>query len=236
MNKFAVVLPAAGKSTRFGDPFRKKVYATIGGKPLWMFAAEAFAKRDDVAQILLIIGPDDKELFNEKYAGNAAMLGVRPVLGGQERADSVLNGLKEIDSGVDFVAVHDAARPCVSERDIDAVFAVAARTNAAILATRCSSTVKRVNEHQEIVETVPREGLWLAQTPQVFRLQLLRDAYSNSKNPKLATDEASLVQELGATVSIVEGSSTNIKVTTKEDLKLAELALKISPKKNPFPF
>ena len=236
MGKFAVVLPAAGKSSRFGDPFTKKVYANIDSKPVWMYAAEAFAKRADVAQIILVISPEDKEMFNEKFSGNAAMLGIQPVLGGKERADSVLNGLAAVNDGVPFVAVHDAARPCIADAWIDAVFETAQKTQAAILAVPCTSTLKRVDEQQQIVKTESREQLWLAQTPQVFATELLSKAYTASENVASATDEASLVEALGQPVAVVQGSPMNIKVTSKSDLRFAELALKALPKPKAFPF
>ena len=235
MTQFAVILPAAGKSRRFADPYYKKVFATVSSKPLWMYSAEMFSKRDDVAQIIMIISPEDKDFFNEKYAGNAAMLGVQAVLGGAERADSVQNGLNEVRDDIPLVAVHDAARPCIATPWIDAVFSAASQTGAAILATPCSSTLKRVND-DTIQETVPRDGLWLAQTPQVFRTELLREAYVRHPNPSLATDEASLVEACGQQVKVVAGSPLNIKVTTKADLKFVEMALKALPKPNPFPF
>ncbi|MCR9296570.1 MAG: 2-C-methyl-D-erythritol 4-phosphate cytidylyltransferase [bacterium] len=245
MSKFAVILAAAGKSTRFGDPFKNKVYATISGKPLWMYAAEKFSSRDDVGQILIAISPDDKDFFNEKFAGNAAMLGIQAVLGGAQRADSVRNALGEVREDLSYVAVHDAARPCIADRWIDSVFQAAQKSGAAILATPCSSTLKRVGANSQIVETVSRDGVWLAQTPQVFRKDLLKAAYEQHPDPGKATDEASLVeglpaeirQKFGTTaVSVVEGSPLNIKVTTKSDLKFAELAVKVLPKPNPFPF
>ena len=89
MSQFAVVLAAAGRSTRFGDPHTKKVFTTVAGKPLWMYAAEAFSKRSDVAQVVIVISPEDKDMFREKFAGNAMILGVETVLGGAQRADSV---------------------------------------------------------------------------------------------------------------------------------------------------
>jgi 2-C-methyl-D-erythritol 4-phosphate cytidylyltransferase len=236
VKEFAVILAAAGKSSRFGDPFNKKVFANIGLKPLWMFAAETLSKRDDVGQLILLISPEDKDLFREKYAGNAAMLGFQTVIGGNERADSVLNGLREVREDLPFVAIHDAARPCLANAWLDAVFATAKRTGAAILATPCHSTLKRVDSQGKITETVSRESLWLAQTPQVFRTQLLRDAYQAHPQPSKATDEASIVEAFGHPVNVVEGSPLNIKVTTKADLKFAEQALKVLPKANPFPF
>lgn len=236
MTRFAVILAAAGKSSRFGDPFKKKVFATIGSKPLWMLAAEAFSGRSDVEQLILVISPDDKDVFNEKFAGNAAMLGIQTVLGGAERADSVRKGLDAVTDACDFVAVHDAARPCIAKPWIDSVFETAAKYDAAILATPCHATIKRVGEEHRITETVPRSGLWLAQTPQVFRKSLLHSAYESHPNPSLATDEASIVEETGHPVRVVEGSAMNIKVTTKSDLKFAELAVKTLPKASPFPF
>ena len=237
MKEFAVILAAAGKSTRFGDPFTKKVYTTVQSKPLWMYAAEAFTSRADVGQVVLAIAPEDKELFNEKHAGPAAMLGVKCVLGGEQRADSVLNALEAVDNSLPFVAIHDAARPCIASVWIDAVFDAARKSGAAILGVPCSSTVKRVEAStRRIVETVPRAGLWLAQTPQVFRRELLLEAYRSHPSPSTATDEASLIEACGHPVQIVEGSPLNIKVTTRADLEFVKHALKSLPKSNPFPF
>ncbi len=236
MSQFAVILAAAGKSSRFQDSYRKKVFAAVGSKPMWMYAAEAFSKRSDVVQIILVIAPEDRDLFNEKFAGNAAMLGVQAVLGGAQRADSVRNGLDEVRADVPMVAIHDAARPCIAETWIDAVFQAASKSDAAILATPCNATLKRVDPDHTISETVPRERLWLAQTPQVFKSSLLRSAYEQHPNPSAATDEASIVEAAGHRVRVVEGSPLNIKVTTKADMKFAELALKALPKPNPFPF
>jgi 2-C-methyl-D-erythritol 4-phosphate cytidylyltransferase len=237
VKEFAVILAAAGKSNRFGDPFRKKVFVSVQGKPLWMYAAEVLGKRRDVGQVILVIAPEDKEHFNEKHAGSAAMLGVETVLGGSQRADSVRNALKHVRDDMKFVAIHDAARPCISDVWVDAVFEQAKRVGAAILAIPCSSTIKRAHAGtQDIAETVPRDGLWLAQTPQVFRTQLLRDAYARHPQPESATDEASLVEALGHRIAMVEGSPLNIKVTTQADIKFVEHALKTLPKANPFPF
>ncbi len=236
MAKFAVILAAAGRSERFGNQFNKKVFTLLANRPLWMYAAEAFSKRDDVGQIILVIAPEDRELFADKFAPSAAMLGIQVVTGGAERADSVLNGLKAVRDDLPFVAIHDAARPCVATPWIDDVFRAAKETGAAILATQVHATVKRVNAQSMITETIPRSGLWLAQTPQVFRTELLREAYAKHPSPSQATDEASIVEHSGHNVKVVPCSWLNIKVTTKEDMKTAELALKALPKANPFPF
>ena len=166
----------------------------------------------------------------KRYAHAIFVLKPFPLPSMQPRLRS---GLKEVRADIPFVAIHDAARPCVSEVWIDAVFAKAKLTGAAILAIPCNATLKRVSAEQVIEATVPRERLWLAQTPQVFRTELLRTAYAAHANPVQATDDASIVETHGHSVHIVEGSPLNIKVTTKADLKFAELALKSLPKKNP---
>ncbi|GAB5406128.1 MAG: 2-C-methyl-D-erythritol 4-phosphate cytidylyltransferase [Aureliella sp.] len=236
MGKFAVILAAAGKSSRFADPHQKKVFTRLGEKPMWMISADLFSRRNDVGQIIVVISPDDEPYFREKFGASAALLGIDIVLGGAERADSVLCGLAKVKPELEFVAVHDAARPCVTDADVDNVFASAKTHGAAILATRCHSTLKRGSSDKTIVETVPRDELWLAQTPQVFRTDLLKSAYEQHPSPSSATDDAAIVEATGQGVALVEGSLLNIKVTTKSDLSVAKLALKATPQSKPFPF
>lgn len=229
MASFAVILPAAGRSTRFRDQHYKKPFAPLDGRAVWMHAAEKFTDRNDVKQTILVISPEDRELFQEKFGGPAAFMGVEVVEGGAERADSVAAALARVKPNIDFVAVHDAARPCLVETWIDKVFAAAEKSDAAMLAIPVTGTLKRVASDQTITETVSREGLWEAQTPQVFRRQLLLDAYAR-RGPLQATDEAMLVEQLGHKVTVVLGSSMNLKITSKEDLRLASAVLKALPK------
>ena len=236
VSEFAVVLAAAGRSSRFADPGQKKVFASLAGKPVWMHAAEFFSKRSDVGQIILVIAAEDRELFNEKFAGHAAMLGVQTVLGGSHRAASVSNALQHLDGRCPFVAIHDAARPCLASQTVDAVFNACRQTKAAILALPCHATIKRVDAKPEILDTVPRDGLWLAQTPQCFDAKLLQQCYSKHPDPAQATDDAAIVQHFSTPVRVVEGSPLNIKITTQADLKFAELALKALPQSKSFPF
>ncbi len=231
---FAVILPAAGKSSRFRDAYYKKPFVPLEGRPVWLHAAEKFTNRNDVKQTLLVIAPEDRETVQSKFGANAALLGIELVDGGQERYDSVAAALARVAPEIDFVAVHDAARPCLADEWIDAVFAAATKTGAAILATPISGTVKRVGKDpvtkvQSIQETVSREGLWEAQTPQVFRRQLLLEAYAR-RGGAPATDDAQLVERLGHKVTIVCGSPMNLKITTKDDLRLAAALLKALPR------
>ena len=235
MPKFAVILPAAGGSSRFGknvhDPItgkrNKKVFAELKGRPVWVRAAEVFLKRDDVVQTLIVIAPDDMDFFKDKFQANLAFMSIEIVPGGKERADSVRNALARVKPDVDFVAVHDAARPLIVKRWIDIVFDAAERTGAAIPAVPISSTVKRV-ENRNIVETVSRQGLWAAQTPQVFKRTLLMEAYAKWQGGD-ATDEAQLVEQLGHPVAVVEGSPMNVKIASQEDFRLAEALVNSLP-------
>jgi 2-C-methyl-D-erythritol 4-phosphate cytidylyltransferase len=229
VSKFAVILAAAGKSSRFRDKNYKKPFAPLAGRAVWLHSADRFLNRNDVKQTIMVISPDDREYFDFKFAGNAAILGVEVVEGGAERADSVERALGRVKSDIDFVAVHDAARPCIVDEWISAVFEAAVKHDAAIPAIPVSGTLKRLGGNQTIEETVDRTGLWEAQTPQVFRRQLLMDAYAKRGGFK-ATDDAQLVERLGKKVYVVTGSAINIKITTREDLRLAEAALSALPK------
>jgi 2-C-methyl-D-erythritol 4-phosphate cytidylyltransferase len=226
---FAVILPAAGKSTRFRDQHYKKPFASLDGRAVWVHAAEKFADRSDVKQTILVISPEDREMFQEKFGGPAAFMSVEVVDGGAERADSVAAALARVKPNIEFVAIHDAARPCLVEEWIDKVFEAAEKTGAAMLAAPVTGTLKRVGPDHTITETVSREGLWEAQTPQVFRRQLLLDAYSQ-RGTQAATDDAMLVERLGQKVTVVPCSAMNMKITSKDDLRLASAVLRALPK------
>jgi len=234
MSTFSVILPAAGQSRRFKDKAYKKPYAPLAGRAVWLHSAERFLNRSDVKQVVAVIAEDDHEEFHRKFGANIAILGVDVCYGGNERADSIQNALNVVDDGVDFVAVHDAARPCLIDKWIEAVFAAAEQHGAAILAARVTATIKRASDSgpPTIAETIDRSSLWEAQTPQVFRRDWLVDAYA-ARGTGAPTDDAELVQRLGHTVHLVEASPLNLKITTKDDLRLAEQILKVLPKPKP---
>ena len=229
MSRFAVILPAAGQSSRFQKQRRKKVFVELAGRAVWLRAADCFVNRPDVAQVLVVVSPDDLEWFKEKFAPNMAFMNVEIVAGGKERADSVGNALARVKSDVEYVAVHDAARPLVSELWIDQVFARAQEVGAAILATPITSTIKRATPEGLIETTVSRERMWAAQTPQVFRRDWLLDAYAR-RGGLSATDEAQLVEQAGYPIALVECPVLNLKITTESDYQLAEVALPAVPK------
>lgn len=230
MKKFAVLIMAAGLSRRFDDPFMKKTFAFLDNRPVWMHSVERFIKRPEVKQLILVVGQDDRNEFQKKFAANLAFLELELVEGGTERYLSVENGLKKVKRDIDFVAIHDAARPCICALWIDNVFDAAVQSGAAILATPITGTIKKVGrDNLKIEETVSRENLWEAQTPQVFRRDLILEAHAK-RGDFQPTDDAQLVQRLGHSVQIVPCERMNIKITTKSDLKLAEQILPILPK------
>lgn len=229
MASFAVILPAAGQSSRFHDKHYKKPFAPLANKPVWLHSAEKFVSRNDVKQTIVVVSAEDREQFQFKFGANTAILGIEVVEGGAERADSVSKALARVKPDVDFVCIHDAARPCLAEEWITNIFEAGERSGAAIFAIPVTSTLKRVTSKHEVEETVPRTGLWEAQTPQVFARTLLLEAHAK-RDGFAATDDAQLVERIGHPVTVLTGSTLNLKIATREDFRLAEQALKVLPK------
>jgi 2-C-methyl-D-erythritol 4-phosphate cytidylyltransferase len=226
MGPFAVILPAAGRSSRFGDPRHKKVFAELGGRAVWLRAVEPFLNRGDVAQILLAIAPEDRELFESRFRPSVVFMNIRVLEGGDERHETVAKALELVDRSCEFVAVHDAARPCVPQSLIDAVFHATREYGAALPGLPVTDTLKRVGADGRAIETVPRAELVAVQTPQAFRRDWLDEAYARRHALGAAiTDDAQLVEALGHPVRVVDGSRWNLKITTPDDLQLAESIL-----------
>jgi 2-C-methyl-D-erythritol 4-phosphate cytidylyltransferase len=231
--KVGVIICAAGASKRFGEK-RKKPFADVDGRAVFLRSVEIFSGRDDVKQILLAIAPEDEELVNVKWGPNLKFFNVTICFGGVERFDTVQKGLELIKDDIDLIAVHDAVRCCVKEEWIDKVIAEAGKIGAAILACPVVATLKEVKDNA-IIQTIDRAGLFEAQTPQVFKAEILRKAYTNLKNldKSKISDDSQLVEAIGGKVSIVETDSSNIKITNKADLAIAEAILKSRPKPVP---
>src|SRR5713226_8563260 len=211
MAKFAVILPAAGKSNRVRDK-EKKPFANMDGRAVWLRCAELFVTRSDVLQCLIVVAKEDQETFRRRYGANMAFMNIQIADGGTERHDSIANALALVKPEADFVAIHDAVRPCLTEEMINAVFARAEKDGAALLAVSVADTVKQVDQQQQVKGTLPRQGLWLAQTPQVFRREWLVEAYGKiGQLGKDITDDAQVVESAGHPVHVVEGSAQNIK-------------------------
>lgn len=214
---------AAGRGSRMGGELPKQ-YLPVGGVPLLLRALRPFVSHPEVAQVVVVLAPNDAESppeFLESLEGEALTIAA----GGRERADSVAAGLGTLQSGCDIVLVHDGARPFVDRGVIDAVIAHARAGEGAVAAVPVSDTIKEAlgPDPTLVGRTVPRAGLWRAQTPQGFPRRMLEEAYARAGTAaSAATDDASLVEVYGGTVRLVPDSPRNMKVTTRDDLAVAE--------------
>jgi len=229
----AVIICAAGKSNRFSGQ-KKKQFADVGGRAVFLRSVEFFAGRDNVKQIILAVPAEDEEMIKITHGANLSFHGVKLCIGGDERFETVAKALELVRNDIDLVAVHDAVRCCLKEQWLDEVFKVAQISGAAMLACPVTATLKKV-ENGKIIETVDRKGLYEAQTPQVFKKNLLKEAYANIGKPDKSkiSDDSQLVEALGLKVSIVETDSSNIKITTKADIAIADAIIKSRPKPKP---
>lgn len=233
MKTVSVIICAAGAGARFGGD-RKKPFVEVGGRAAFLRSVEHFSTRDDVQQILLAISPEDEELVKIKWGAMLSFHNVKLCYGGKERFETVANALAAVSDEVDLIAVHDSVRCCLTHEWLDAVFAKAGQTGAAILACPVVATLKKVQDSQ-VTETVERANLYEAQTPQVFEAKLLKKAYANLSNldKSKITDDAQLVEKLGHPVAIVETDHSNLKITRKNDVPIAEAILNARPKPKP---
>jgi len=218
MPNVSIILPAAGSGKRFGAE-ANKIFHPLCGRAIFLRSIDLFAARDDICQILLVTSPDDAAELSQRFGEELTDLGAELVEGGARRSDSVRNALARLDQGSELVCVHDAVRPCASPERIDTVFQAAAESAAAILACPLHGTIKKVDPSGRIITTVDREGLWEAQTPQVFDKDLLVEAYALGGD---ATDDAEMVQRTGREVTVVPSDPNNIKITTRADIAFAE--------------
>ena len=231
MGQFAVILAAAGRSTRFGDPRQKKIYAELEGRAVWLRALEPFLTHGEVEQIIVAIAAEDRELFDRRYHDKVAFLSLEVIEGGAERSETVARALERVRPACEFIAIHDAARPCLTESMVTQVFSAAREHGAALLAIPVSDTVKRADDTRHTIETVSRQNLFLAQTPQVFRRDWLEQAYARrATNKAEITDDTQLVEAMGHRCAIVPGSTFNLKITTQEDLRLAAAIVQLQSK------
>lgn len=224
----SVVVPAAGSGIRMGCEVRKP-WIQLGGEPLVVRTCRRLSCVPGVAEIILAVHVDDLEAVQGKRAGELAACGVTlSVEGGKTRAESVWNAVQVMSAGSELIAIHDAARPFVSQAVCTTLLQTAARYGAAVPIVPMSDTVKRV-EGEAVVETPSRLGLVRVQTPQVFRSDLFIDACEYALRtggfPESLTDDAMLVENFGHEVAVVLSEETNIKVTTPRDLRIAEALL-----------
>ena len=225
MPRYFALVPAAGSGSRLGNALPKQ-YLSVAGRPLLHHTLERLASHTLIEQVFVVLAPADihyRTRTGEPQAGVQALY-----CGGETRAASVYNGLlaaRDVIGGDDWVLVHDAARPCLTRDAIDRLIAEVGDDEAGgLLAVPVADTLKRGDVDSRVVATERREGLWQAQTPQMFRYSLLIEALRRS-GPATVTDEAGAVERLGLHPRLVMGDARNIKVTYPEDLELAALIL-----------
>ena len=222
------IIAAAGAGTRMASD-RPKQFLLLAGKPVIFHTLRVFEECDSIDEVILVLPAAESAGFLSLAAKYSVRKLARVVPGGLTRADSVKRGLTAIRAATaEIVAVHDGVRPFVTTNEISRTVAAAKSDGAAILVAPVTDTIKQIGGEQ-VVQTLDRGSLRRALTPQCFRYEVLRDAYQHADvtDPSL-TDESALVEKLGRPVSIVEGSARNIKITTAEDLLIAEAILKSS--------
>src|SRR5512133_1451572 len=234
--KVAVILPAAGLGTRMGKGTAEKAgtsrkqFMLLDGSPILMHTVRKFIASPRVGVIVIAVRAEDTGWVREILAAEFESGRVRVVEGGNSRQESVQNALDSLGPEYELVAVHDAVRPFIDLETIHNVFDEAAATGAAIVGVPAIDTVKQVTRgttHVRVRSTLPREKLVMAQTPQVFRYDLLVRAFKSAREDNfVATDESSMVERLDVEVSVIPGSDRNIKITKPTDMELAHLFLR----------
>ena len=221
--RVSVIIPAAGLGTRMGHgPAGRKQHMLLGDTPVLIHTIRKFTANPDVVEVWVAVRPEDRPTVDDQIQREGFAKPVRVVEGGDSRQESVQHALEAVGNDVDLVAVHDAVRPFIDGDTIDRAFRAAAETGAAIVGVVPVDTVKQVKGHK-IRQTLIRDHLVLAQTPQVFRPELLKEAYARAQAENFnGTDEASLVERLEKVeVMVVAGSDRNIKITKPADMELA---------------
>jgi len=234
-NEFvSAVIVAGGNGTRLGQNVRKQ-YIKLGTHTILGHTLKIFVELAEVNEIIVVVPPDDIEFVRDELIPSelARNKPIFVVAGGATRQESAMAGVSAVDFDAAIAMIHDAARPFVQKRDIRKVLQKARECGGAVLAVPVSDTLKCCNNAGAIIETVPRAGLYAAQTPQVFDADKIRFAHNWAASQNITvTDDAMLFEQFGYEVAFVEGSRLNIKITTEEDLLLAQALLEVLHEKH----
>lgn len=227
MTKIAAIIVAGGTGKRMGTAIKKQ-FIKLKDKEVLAYAIEAFNQLVEISEIVVVTGEEDipkveREIVQAYHLDKVSKV----VAGGEERQDSVYNGLIEVSDDVEYVMIHDGARPFVSKEVLQKAIQKTIVDKATIVAVPVKDTIKIINPTTGMVETTPsRETLWSVQTPQSFEKQLLKEAYRSAHEKGLqVTDDSMIVEAYGKQVSVILGEYTNIKITTPEDLVIGESIL-----------
>ncbi|MGY8751331.1 MAG: 2-C-methyl-D-erythritol 4-phosphate cytidylyltransferase [Fidelibacterota bacterium] len=212
--KITAIIPAAGAGERFGE---KKQLKLLNGRPLIFHTIQPFINSELINEIIVVVPKENVNQVGREFKSTLTSKKIEVISGGKTRQQSVNNGLKMSNKESELICIHDGVRPFLTVTLIEKVIKAAIGHDGAILATPSSDTIKRVLGNQ-ILETLPREEIWRAQTPQVFLKSALEEAIEIAIDENLeGTDEASILEKIGYQIGFIEGSSLNIKITTKED-------------------
>ena len=219
------IIPAAGIGKRFGQG-RRKQYISLEGRPLIAWVLDALESHPRIRDIIPVVSADDLSALDEILVRGEYKKVQKPVIGGAERQDSVYNALKALESPAPLILVHDAVRPFLSQSLITRTIEATKDHDGAIAAVPPKDTIKQGADNV-VIKTLDRSALWSVQTPQIFRSDMLRSAYDEAMRAGVySTDDSALVERVGGRVAIVEGYYENIKVTTPEDMAVADAILK----------
>jgi 2-C-methyl-D-erythritol 4-phosphate cytidylyltransferase len=221
---YSVIIPAAGQGKRMGAD-KNKLLLLLNKQPILLHTLLVFEQDEHCTEIILVINKEDKENILHILTLHSFTTEITIIYGGAERQYSVIHGVNAVKKN-EYVLVHDGARPFITHDIIKRLLEASKTSGGAICAVPVKDTIKRV-ENEMVAETLERANLWSVQTPQAFSLALLKEAHQRATEEKfLATDEASLVERIGKQVVIVMGDYKNIKITTPEDLEIAENFIK----------
>jgi len=222
----SAIIVAAGKGTRMG-PNRDKLFLEVAGRPVIAHTWQRFVQARDIDEIVVVVREGMRPAFQELAAQYGLNKPFRLVVGGAERQDSVWNGLEALTPATEIVAIQDAARPCTSAAIISATIAAAREIGAAVAAQPVTDTIKESSDGKLITRTLDRTRLWAVQTPQTFRVDVIRRALAMVRQKGLVvTDDTAACELIGQPVKLVAGTTPNPKVTVPADLPYVELMLK----------
>ena len=222
------LIVAAGEGKRIGSAFPKP-FLPIGDRPMILHTLRRFDESRTVRKVVLLTAEKEISRCQELVRSDSQLRGLECIIrpGGLRRQDSVSQGLTQLDADCEVVIIHDGVRPFVSSRLIDRCVEVAFKEGAVIVGVPVRDTIKVISTDRLVRETPPRNSLWQIQTPQVFRTEIIREAYRQAvREGTEATDDAMLVERLGKNVTLLEGQTTNIKITVPEDILFAEALLR----------
>jgi len=221
--KVAAIVPAAGKGRRIKSKIQKP-YIELCGKPILAHTLLRLSKNQLITEIIVAVDKRKINTFRRRIIPRFRIKKVRVVSGGRERRDSVFNALKHVSCGIDYILIHDGTRPFITDRLIASSLRAAQRFGAGVIAVPVKPTLKYAKGTSRVQYTPDRRDFWEAQTPQVFRRDIIEKAYRNLGKKKIKiTDDSMLVEQLGVRPKLVLGSYSNIKITTQEDLALAKI-------------